>query len=448
MKNQSLFKLLLISYTTVILATLLTHLSLWALLICLPFTLGVCVFVAKRITTPLDALQDIIEKMTQDEYQHQFPWSESFEIKELVGRLHSLDKHLVQKMSQLLSEIHQKEGILESMTDGVITLDLNERIIGVNKAATHYLEISEDKLLGFALHAAVRNTDFQKFVTQLYQTQDKHLSYTVITDLQNRQLQMQGTLIQQDGSIIGALLVLHDLSPLKQLDAIRKDFVANVSHELKTPITLIQGSLETLDSPDLTPEEQQKFIQVALSHSQRLGHIIEDLLTLARLEQGQHSIELTPIQPLISIQKAVSLCQAQLDEANITVSMGSTSEEALLINAPLFEQAFLNLIQNAAKYSEASNLSITMYDTETHCVFLIQDNGKGIPAEHLPRLFERFYRVDPARQRQSGGTGLGLSIVKHIVMAHHGKIEVASTLGQGTTFTLMFPKISTEKETT
>ncbi len=443
MKNQSLFRLLLLSYILIALVAASVFFSVWLLILLIPAIIGVSVFVSKRITTPLDRLQDIMEQMSEGDFKHQFPWSESFEIKELVTSLHKLNETLSKKIASLSTEIQQKKGILENMKDGVITFDLHEKIIGANKAASQYLGISEEKLIGFSIQEAVRHTELQRFVQQLFVLDNKQEGTIVITDQQNRYLQVQGIpLKQSQESNIGALVVLHDLSPLKHLDAVRKDFVANVSHELKTPITLIQGSLETLDTPNLSVEEQQQFIQIALSHAQRLGQIIEDLLMLARLEQGRHSIDLCLEEPLPVIQKAIATCQPFLDQANMSIHIHAEAQEKISLNKALLEQALINLIQNALKYSEASTLIIENSFTEKDCIITVYDNGKGIGAEHLPRLFERFYRVDPVRNRHSGGTGLGLSIVKHIVLAHHGKIDVQSQPGQGTSFTLTLPKPS------
>jgi two-component system phosphate regulon sensor histidine kinase PhoR len=220
--------------------------------------------------------------------------------------------------------------------------------------------------------------------------------------------------------------------------------VANVSHELRTPLTSIQGFAETLLNPEVNdPEQIKKFLEIIHRHAARLGAIIEDLLALSRIERDveDRAVELTlrPIRP--TLFAAVELCEVRAKAKDISINVDCDGGIESHINPPLLEQALVNLIDNALKYSEpTSKVDVRVVSgAEGNTLISVRDFGQGIPQEHLPRLFERFYRVDKARSRKMGGTGLGLSIVKHITLAHQGTLGVESQQGQGTTFKITLP---------
>ena len=247
---------------------------------------------------------------------------------------------------------------------------------------------------------------------------------------------------------MGVLLVLHDLTRLNRLEHIRQDFVANVSHELKTPITAIRGYVETLlDGALDDTDNARRFLDIVLRQAGRLDAIVDDLLTLSRIENrdGHEAIALAPAPVRPVLESAMQTCAVQAAERGIEVRVEGDSALRAIINAPLLEQAVINLLQNAITYSpsgaqvvlrsEAGRNSEGVEEVRLRVI----DNGPGIGREHLGRLFERFYRCDRARGRDQGGTGLGLSIVKHIAQAHQGTVAVDSSLGQGSTFTIILP---------
>ncbi|MCK4563380.1 MAG: HAMP domain-containing protein, partial [Verrucomicrobia bacterium] len=226
---------------------------------------------------------------------------------------------------------------------------------------------------------------------------------------------------------------------LSYLETVRSDFVANVSHELKTPITSIKGFVETLLSGDWNHDpDVLRFLEIINQQSGRLNAIIDDLLTLSRLEQKEGLVLKEPCGLASVLDNAITLCQLHAEKKNIAIAMDCPEELTLTINAPLIEQALVNLIINAVKYSEPDKTVQILAKKQAGQVMIqVKDEGFGIEEKHLHRLFERFYRVDTARSRKLGGTGLGLSIVNHIVQAHHGTIRVESTLGSGSTFTIV-----------
>ena len=234
------------------------------------------------------------------------------------------------------------------------------------------------------------------------------------------------------------------MTRLKRLEMVRRDFVANVSHELRTPVTSIKGFVETLlDGAMHNPDELQRFLRIVASQTDRLTAILEDLLTLSRVEQEENGAEIVfspgPVKNVLDA--AVEVCQMKASEKNIHVEITCDSVLQVPMNAPLLEQAVINLIDNAIKYSDpGQTVHVTATGSNGEVVIEIRDQGCGISREHLPRVFERFYRVDKARSRKLGGTGLGLAIVKHIAQAHNGRATVESSVGHGSTFSIRLPR--------
>jgi two-component system phosphate regulon sensor histidine kinase PhoR len=243
---------------------------------------------------------------------------------------------------------------------------------------------------------------------------------------------------------IGAVIVFNDDSRLRRLENLRRDFVANVSHELKTPITSIKGFAETLlDGALKNPEEAERFLKIIARHADRLNAIIEDLLMLSRLEQdGKEGILLEMADINGILQSAVDVCSPRSAAKKITIDVSCPSGLIASVNRPLIEQAMINLISNAIKYSaDEKEVKVSARASDGGVLLQVQDHGIGIETKHLDRLFERFYRVDKGRSRHEGGTGLGLSIVKHIAQAHGGTVSVQSRYGEGSVFSIFLPSV-------
>jgi two-component system phosphate regulon sensor histidine kinase PhoR len=239
---------------------------------------------------------------------------------------------------------------------------------------------------------------------------------------------------------MGVVVVLNDVTRLRKLENTRREFVANVAHELKTPITSIKGFVETLlDGAYREPENNLKFLQILARQADRLHAIIEDLLTLSRIEEEaeQGKIFLSSGRLSRVLQGALRICESRAQEKSISLSLTCSEDLKAQINAPLLEQAVVNLVDNAIKYSApGSTVQVKAEPQPSEVVIQVSDQGCGIAPEHLSRLFERFYRVDAGRSRKIGGTGLGLAIVKHIAQAHGGRATVDSSSGQGSTFSI------------
>jgi two-component system, OmpR family, phosphate regulon sensor histidine kinase PhoR len=244
---------------------------------------------------------------------------------------------------------------------------------------------------------------------------------------------------------IGILIVFNDVTELKQLENMRRDFVANVSHEIKTPLTAIKGFVETLQLGGVEKaEERERFLGIISNHVDRLSAIVDDLLNLSRIEREdeEKTIHRTDVQLRPVIQNAIGICRPTADDRGIALDLVSCDLSIVgRIDPSLIEQALVNLLDNAIKYSNReSRVEVSATANDADIRIEVRDHGIGISREHIPRLFERFYRVDKARSRKLGGTGLGLSIVKHIVQAHGGEVSVESSPGAGSFFTLTLPK--------
>jgi two-component system phosphate regulon sensor histidine kinase PhoR len=238
----------------------------------------------------------------------------------------------------------------------------------------------------------------------------------------------------------GAVGVLRDLTEIERIEKTRRDFIANVSHELRTPLTSIQGYAETLLDSSSEGNHAREFLEIIRKNAARMSRLTEDLLTLARVESGEHRFDTQPTSPAEMLQEAVESFQELAKAQNVELVVENSSNAAVNADREAIHQVFTNLIDNALKYAASGNrIILGAQPSERGIEFYVQDFGPGIPSEHLPRLFERFYRVDKARSRESGGTGLGLAIAKHIVLAHGGTIRAESELNHGSTFFFTLP---------
>jgi two-component system phosphate regulon sensor histidine kinase PhoR len=240
----------------------------------------------------------------------------------------------------------------------------------------------------------------------------------------------------------GVVSVLHDISAIERVEKTRRDFIANVSHELRTPLTSIRGYAETLlDSRDVANGSARDFLQVIRRNAERMSRLTEDLLVLARVESGEEKLDLRPQPAKVLVAEAISSMQESVRAAGVELTIAAVPDSSVLADAYAIHQVFANLVSNALRYApNGKKVIIGASEQKAAVEFFVQDFGPGIPSEHLPRIFERFYRVDKARSRETGGTGLGLAIVKHIVLNHTGAVRVESMVGHGSTFFFTLPK--------
>jgi len=349
--------------------------------------------------------------------------------------------------------VHEKpllwRAMLSSMVDGVLAVDSRQRLISLNQAGARLLKIDAEAALGRPLPEVLLDPKLPNLVADVLSRGEPVEDYLVLGGAEERYLRAQGTVLQDTGPDaaqapkLGVLVVLQDVTRLRRLERVRRDFVANVSHELKTPITSIKGFVETLlDGAMNDPNDLERFLRIVASQADRLNDIIEDLLTLSRLEQETEraGILRQPGRIVDVLRAAADVCRLKAAEKNVRIEL--TCDETLQaeVNTALLEQAVINLLDNAVKYSPGhQTVHLGASRAGPEIVIRVRDHGCGIAPEHLPRLFERFYRVDKARSRKLGGTGLGLAIVKHIAQSHGGRAAVESAPGEGSTFSLHLP---------
>lgn len=396
---------------------------------------------ARRLSRPLEEMTEAAQRFARGELHRRVAVGDSHETTALAEALNQMAADLDQRMRRVAEQRDQLEAVLSSMSEGVMAIDPDERVTLLNRAAAALFDVNPQEVLGRTIQAVVRNPGLQRFVAEALTKGAPAEADLVLRDGELH-LQAHATPLGSATERHGILVVLSDVTRLRRLEAVRRDFVANVSHELKTPVTSIKGFVEALldDSPE-DPEEVQRFLGIVARQAERLETIIEDLLTLSRLdrEDALAGVERrrTALAPVL--HRAVQDCAVQATERDVRVIVECAAIEVEVSEA-LLEQAVANLIDNAVKYSHpGGEVTVRAVASETEVQIAVQDHGCGIPAEHLPRLFERFYRVDEARSRELGGTGLGLSIVKHIARAHGGRVTVESRVGEGSTFTLHLP---------
>ncbi len=403
----------------------------------------VCIVVVRRITAPLRGMGRAARQFAEGDFNHRIPAQQTVEFDQLAESLNTMSEQLNKTLSTISEQRNEQNAVLSSMDEGVLAIDKRERIIHMNRVAGSILEVDQRTVKRELIQQVVRYANLQEFIKAVLGSQNPISRDLTLIGNTEKQIQARGRVLHNaEDESIGALIVLRDMTQLRHLETVRSDFVANVSHELKTPITSIKGFIETLLSDDWKHEPDiLRFLEIINQQAGRLNAIIDDLLTLSRLEQKEgHVMKETGILATV-IESAIHLCQLQAGKKNIKIDMVCPDNLELPINAPLLEQALVNLIINAIKYSEPDKKVLVLVEKQAEQITVyVKDEGFGIERKHLDRLFERFYRVDTARSRKLGGTGLGLSIVKHIVQVHDGSIRVESKLGSGTTFIITLPE--------
>lgn len=419
----------------------------WGSLVTALFAALVAWIIARRISKPLEQMKLGVERFSRGDFTERMPEEGTEELATLARTLNEMATQLDSRLQTIVRQHGQLQAVFASMVEGVITVDTEERILDVNQSGAQLLNVDPEKIKGQSLLLAVRNTRLQHFVKDALASaapMEGEFSSRTGADGREKYFYAHGARLQDSqGRITGALIVINDVTNLRRLESMRRDFVANVSHELKTPITSIEGFAETLlDGALDEPEAARNFVEIIGRQASRLHAIVEDLLALSRVEQDSRREEIgMEEQPVADIlQSAVQSCLPGAEKEEMTISLVCAPTITARINPALFEQAVVNLLDNAIKYSgKGRAITVTAAQNETEVVIRVCDDGVGIAPQDISRIFERFYRVDRARSAKLGGTGLGLSIVKHIVGAHHGRVTVESSPGKGSIFTIHLP---------
>ncbi|MFP4178750.1 MAG: ATP-binding protein [Spirochaetaceae bacterium] len=410
------------------------------------------VLVSRKITVPLSKIAKSAAAYADYDFSSPMNIEGPLEISTTADALQSMARSLTSRIGEVTRQKQELEAVLTGMNEAVIVLDRNLVITEVNPSAGRLFGASTEPMPGKSLIQLIHNTELDDFAREALASRGISQCSIVLpgrgteTYLQVNASTIEAVVETAEGEtrIQRLILVMNDITTLKKLEEVRKEFVANVSHELKTPITSIKGFVETLlDGAIDDRENAQRFLEIIEKQTSRIGNIVEDLLTLSRLEQSKDSSRF-PFEPVTlsrTAYDAIAVCKNRADEKSIAVTNGCYVEPKVWGNPRLMEQAVVNLVDNAIKYCpEGSEISLYSEAGKKGIhTLVIRDNGPGIPQKDQSRIFERFYRVEKARSRDMGGTGLGLAIVKHIMLIHGGSVTLESRRGEGTAFFLHFP---------
>jgi len=412
-------------------------------LIALLLGLLVSAVLARWISRPLETMGASAMNVTNGNLDARIRGDGPVEVRLLAGALNSMADKLRQQIRGERRARAEIETILASMAEGVVAVDARARVLLMNATAARMLGLVEPIETGAALWQHVRFPELERALAAALESgQPWHADATPPGDFANGGRVVALSVAPVQGEVPGAVALLSDVTEVRRLEQVRIDFVANVSHELRTPLSAVMGALETISDPAQDAETRKRFLEIASRNAVRLRAIVGDLLDLSSIEAQGGKMPLEPIAIHDPLRAAAAALQGTAQKKGVELILPVAMPAARIQgNRQRLEQAFTNLFANAIHYTPpGGRISARIRVTPKEIAVDVEDTGIGIPASALPRVFERFYRVDPGRSRDTGGTGLGLAIVKHIVRAHGGEVLVASQEGRGSTFTVKLPR--------
>jgi two-component system phosphate regulon sensor histidine kinase PhoR len=410
--------------------------------------LGIGIFVAGRVTRPVVEMQSIARQMSEGSFLVRAPTRSTDEIGTLGRSLNVMAGRLREKIQDLEQEQAKVTAILNAMVEGVIAVDDQEHILLMNERARAMFELGTRRGEGKPFLEVIRNADLHEIFRAVHAggagvDAGVVRREVVVSGPSPRVLAVNAVRLAPAADRPGMVMVLHDVTALRQLERVRTEFVANVSHELRTPLTAIQGYLETLLSGALEePEHARRFLEIVLRHSERLGRLLNDLTDLSNIELGKVALRREAVRLDEMVASVLAIIGPRAGRSRVTVTADvAAALPPVSADRDRLAQILINLVDNAVKYTpEGGAVTVTARALGGGAVEVaVADTGIGIPAADLPRITERFYRVDKARSRELGGTGLGLAIVKHLVMAHGGELRIESEQERGTTVRFTLP---------
>jgi len=389
---------------------------------------------AKSITKPIKEMALVAKKIAKGNFNARVSIKAKDEIGELSFALNQMAQELRRLFTTLAVEREELQKILWAMAEGVVVLDSQKRIVLANESFKKMYGFSSQSITDRPYWEILRNIDIERLINKALKsgkTETSEIRYRDKVYLGNAT-----SLSRAKEKEI--LIVFHNITEVKQLERVKADFIANVSHELRTPLTAIKGFVETLGEE--TTEEQRHFLEIIKKHTDRLINLVSDLLLLSKIEERGKELEVEDVNLKEVVRDVLKIFESKLKKKNLKLELAVPDMlPSIKADSFLMEQLFINLIDNALKYTKEGEVKVEIIPQNQKVKIRVSDTGIGIPKEHINRIFERFYVVDKARSRQLGGTGLGLSIVKHIVLLHNGEISVDSKIGKGTTFTIILP---------
>jgi two-component system phosphate regulon sensor histidine kinase PhoR len=401
---------------------------------------------SRGFSARIERLKDFSHRVASGDFQPLPSDDTEDELTDLARALNETAAHLDRTIRTLTGERNQSSAILRSMIEGVAVIDSKERVVFCNRAFAEILNIDAARCEGRPLVELVRQADLLDLARRALTSADSLQGSLIIGTVMPRSFAVTATPVKAlEPAANGAVIVLHDITELRRLERVRQDFVANVSHEFKTPLTAIQGFAETLLGGALEDEKNnRRFLGIIRDHAARLGRLTDDLLKLARIEAGKLEVQYQPVSVAELVEGCAATTLFKASQRNIALNLSYPPElPAVRGDAGLLREVLQNLLDNAVQYtSPGGRVDLSAATRDHEAVITVADTGIGIPLADQERIFERFYRVDAARSREVGGTGLGLSIAKHIVEAHGGRLWVESTVGAGSQFHFSIPLAS------
>jgi two-component system, OmpR family, phosphate regulon sensor histidine kinase PhoR len=405
-------------------------------LVALAVAFGIGVFVAGRVTRPVVEMQAIARQMSEGQFAVRAPVRSQDELGTLGRALNVMVLRLREQIQNLESERAKATAILDGMVESVIAVDGQEGILLMNERARALFGVGPGRGEGKPFLEVVRNADLHEIFRSSRTAGGVFRTELRLVHPAERILRVTAVPLRLAGEEPGLVMVIDDITELRRLEQVRTEFIANVSHELRTPLTAIQGYLETLLGGALEEREHaRRFVEIAFRHTERLGRLLNDLTDLSNIELGKVSLRLTPTPLGPLVDSVLELVAAKARDGEVTLHAEVSEGLGVRADHDRLLQILINLVDNAVKYTPAGG-AVTVQARRTgdgRVALSVSDTGIGIPRADLPRITERFYRVDKARSRELGGTGLGLAIVKHLVLAHGGDLTIESDEGRGTT---------------
>ncbi|HKN58605.1 MAG TPA: ATP-binding protein [Gemmatimonadaceae bacterium] len=389
---------------------------------------------SRAVSKPITDLRDVARSIAAGERRRYPALAAPGEVGDLADAIHRLAEQLEARLSALAAEQSILTALVETLNEGVLAISPAHEVVQINETGRRLLRI--DRPIPFGIDFLPREPTLRNAVLLALNgtaTEPEEIAFG------ERTLSLTARPLVNGGAVVA----LFDLTPIRKLEAVRRDFVANVSHELRTPLTIVGGFAETLQDPDIPAERRTEFAQTIFSNTQRMQRIVDELLDLSRIESGHwrpHPQQVRVADVAAEIFSRVS-SSAKSKGVTLETNIGA---DAIMADRTALEQILFNLVENALRHTGGGGrITIQTARFDSGVSLAVKDTGSGIAAEHLPRIFERFYRADAGRSRESGGTGLGLAIVRHLVEAHGGNVTAESTLGTGTTIRIFFPEGAT-----
>jgi two-component system phosphate regulon sensor histidine kinase PhoR len=402
-------------------------------------SLGLSFLLSSVALRPLRELADAVAAIAAGQLERRAPLDARDEMGRIAASINFMAEQLRRQLEEATAEKERIAAVLAGMTEGVLVLDAEGRVLLANPRFRTLFGI-HGPVEGRIPLEVVRDAEVDEVLHEVSGAEP------VVRDLEgvgprDLTLQMHAAVFPARGKRLGTVIVFHDVTEVRRLESMRRDFVANVSHELKTPLTAIRGYAETLASGGVPPDRTRSFLDVILRHAERLGSLIDDLLQLSRIESRKLELHPTDLDVVVAARALLRDLAPRLAEKGHSAEVVDAGAAPAWADQRALEQVLMNLLDNAIKYTDPQGrIAVSVRASPTRVWVVVSDTGIGIPRADLPRVFERFYRVDKARSRELGGTGLGLSIVKHLVQSLGGEVHIESELGRGSRVSFSLPR--------